>query len=259
MLIIHANLGKTEIIHNVDTTRYVATFGCFQTATSAGQLFKNHVIQNDANSIVYNIFAVIPMCVLHDFFDKLPIARGLSVRLNLYLNTGIQITETVAASNHIAITSSVIPRALCPFQVSPISNDPTTGSGFSVSTAVTLRYALRIGNSTLQNCAAPIQIAHAVQQAFGLQVGGGIRKDLLGVSEELSDTVICNFRLELLKLFCTLPKTKLLPNRTECKSYYISVVLHTYVLIITRVILFFLHLVQRTNFMTCFACMYFFS
>ena len=27
MLIIHAHLGKTEIIHNVDTTRYVATFG----------------------------------------------------------------------------------------------------------------------------------------------------------------------------------------------------------------------------------------
>ena len=124
----------------------------FQTATSAGQLFKNHVVQNDATSIVYNIFAVIPMCVLHDFFDKLPIARGLSVRLNLYLNTGIQITETVAASNHVAITSSVIPRATCPFQVSPISNDPTTGSGFSVSTAVSLQYALRIGNSTLQNC-----------------------------------------------------------------------------------------------------------
>ena len=26
--LIHTNLGKPEIIHNVDTTRYVATFGC---------------------------------------------------------------------------------------------------------------------------------------------------------------------------------------------------------------------------------------
>ena len=26
--LIHANLGKPETIHNVDTTRYVATFGC---------------------------------------------------------------------------------------------------------------------------------------------------------------------------------------------------------------------------------------
>ena len=109
----------------------------FQTATSlAGQMIKNHFVQNDATSIVYNIFAVIPMCVLHDFFDNLPIARGLTVRLNLYFNTGIQITETFATSNHIAITSSVILRASCPFQVSSICNDPTTGSGFSVSTAI---------------------------------------------------------------------------------------------------------------------------
>ncbi len=28
MLIIQTNWGKPEIIHNVDTTRYVATFGC---------------------------------------------------------------------------------------------------------------------------------------------------------------------------------------------------------------------------------------
>jgi hypothetical protein len=28
LLIIHTNWGKPEIIHNVDTTRYVATFGC---------------------------------------------------------------------------------------------------------------------------------------------------------------------------------------------------------------------------------------
>ena len=28
LLIIHTNWGKPETIHNVDTTRYVATFGC---------------------------------------------------------------------------------------------------------------------------------------------------------------------------------------------------------------------------------------
>ena len=59
----------------------------FQSATAAGQLFKNHVVTNSATTIVYNIFATIPMATLNDFFDKLPIARGLNVRLNLYLNT----------------------------------------------------------------------------------------------------------------------------------------------------------------------------
>jgi hypothetical protein len=72
--------------------------------------------------------------------------------LNLYLNTGIQITETVTSAFHSAITSSVIPRATCPFMVSPISNDPVTGGGLSVTNAATLQYGLKIGNSTLQNC-----------------------------------------------------------------------------------------------------------
>ena len=123
----------------------------FQSAVAAGQLFKNHVVTNSASTIVYNIFATIPMATLHDFFDKLPIARGLNVRLNLYLNTGIQINETVTQANHTTINSSVIPRQTTPFMVSPISNDLTTGSGFSVTTAVTLNYLFKIGNSTLSN------------------------------------------------------------------------------------------------------------
>jgi hypothetical protein len=123
----------------------------FQSATAAGQLFKNHVVTNSASTIVYNIFATIPMATLHDFFDKLPIARGLNVRLNLYLNTGIQINETVTQANHTTINSSVIPRQTTPFMVSPLSNDLTTGSGFSVTTAVTLNYLFKIGNSTLSN------------------------------------------------------------------------------------------------------------
>ena len=124
----------------------------YQTASSAGQMFKNHIVQNDANAVVYNLFACLPMATLHNFFQKLPITRGLSVRLNLYLNTGITINETVTKANHVSITSSVIPRQTVPFMVSPISNDPVTGSGFSIDTAVTLQYQLKIGNSTLSNC-----------------------------------------------------------------------------------------------------------
>jgi len=124
----------------------------YQTAASAGQMFKNHVVQNDANAVMYNLFACLPMATLHNFFQKLPITRGLSVRLNLYLNTGITINETVTKANHVSITSSVIPRQTVPFMVSPISNDPITGSGLSIDTAVTLKYELKIGNSTLSNC-----------------------------------------------------------------------------------------------------------
>jgi hypothetical protein len=126
--------------------------GTYQTAASAGIMFKNHVVQNDAIAVVYNLFAVLPMATLHNFFEKLPIIRGLSVRLNLYLNTGITINETVTKAQHVAITSSVIPRQTVPFMVSPISNDPICGSGLSIDDAVSLQYQLKIGNSTLSNC-----------------------------------------------------------------------------------------------------------
>ena len=119
----------------------------YQTAASAGIMFRNHIVQNDDDTVVYNIFAVLPMATLHNFFEKLPIIRGLSVRLNLYLNTGITINETVTKANHVAITSSVIPRQTVPFMVSPISNDPICGSGLSIDTAVSLRYQLKISNS----------------------------------------------------------------------------------------------------------------
>ena len=124
----------------------------YQSAASAGQIFKNNIVQNDASAVMYNLFACLPMATLHNFFQKLPITRGLSVRLNLYLNTGITINETVTKANHVSITSSVIPRQTVPFMVSPISNDPVCGSGFSIADAVTLKYELKIGNSALSNC-----------------------------------------------------------------------------------------------------------
>jgi hypothetical protein len=154
---LNGTINQGRVARMLDTSFDPTTAGnpvsnYYQNAAGAGQMFRNFVAQNDANAIVYNIFAVLPMGILHDFFDKLPIARGLSVRLNLYLNTGIQINETVTAANHVSINSFVIPRQTCPFQVSPICNDLTTGSGFSCPTAVTLQYLLKIGNSTLSNC-----------------------------------------------------------------------------------------------------------
>ena len=90
------------------------------------------------------------------FFDKLPIARGLSVRLNLYLNTGITITQNVTSANHGTIDSSVIPRQTCPFMVSPIASDPLVGSGLDIvngaGAATRLVYNLKIGNNSLSNC-----------------------------------------------------------------------------------------------------------
>jgi len=126
----------------------------YQTAAQTAISQRNCVVQNDTNNgIIYNIFATIPMAILHDFFDKLPIARGLSVRLNLYLNTGITINESIQSFQHVGITSAVVPRQTVPFMVSPISNDSSVGSGFKITgSASTLTYQLKLGNSSQSNC-----------------------------------------------------------------------------------------------------------
>ena len=125
----------------------------FTNISKTGDAFRNSLITNSSTEISYNIFATIPMSVLHDFFDKLPITRGLSVRLNLYLNTGITIVENVNGAQHLNIVSYTMPRQTCPFMVSPIANDPLVGSGFRIlSDCSQVSYNLKIGNTTQPNC-----------------------------------------------------------------------------------------------------------
>ena len=125
----------------------------FTNLSKTGDAFRNCLLTNNNYEITYNIFATIPMAVLHDFFDKLPITRGLSVRLNLYLNTGITIVENVNTAQHVSIASYTMPRQTCPFMVSPISNDPSIGSGFKITNDCSqVTYNLKIGNTTQPNC-----------------------------------------------------------------------------------------------------------
>jgi hypothetical protein len=125
----------------------------FTSISKTGESFRNSLITNTATEVTYNIFATIPMSVLHDFFDKLPIARGLSVRLNLYLNTGITITEDINQVQHLNIANYTMPRSTCPFMVSPLAKDPSIGTGFKNDyTSTQVQYTLRIGNSTQPNC-----------------------------------------------------------------------------------------------------------
>ena len=142
------------------STSYDTTFAgnpvstYYQNGAGATNLFKNFISQNDTNGVTYQIFATLPMALLHDFFDKLPISRGLAVRLNMYLNTGITLQESVTSTQHLSFTSINIPRQTCPFMISPIGDDSVYGSGLNLLPANTgsLTYTLKIGNASLSNC-----------------------------------------------------------------------------------------------------------
>ena len=147
------NEGRQKRVMNTGYDPSRPSLSSFTSVSKTGEAFRNSLVTNSSTEVTLNIFATIPMSVLHDFFDKLPIARGLSVRLNLYLNTGITITENVNSSQHLSIVNYTMPRQTCPFMVSPIASDPLVGSGFSIKSDCTqVQYTLKIGNSTQPNC-----------------------------------------------------------------------------------------------------------
>ena len=68
------------------------------TAAVANESGKNHVVFNGAKDITYNILATIPLKILHDFFKKLHLTKGMYMRLVLNLNTQCS-TSVVLAPN----------------------------------------------------------------------------------------------------------------------------------------------------------------
>lgn len=125
----------------------------FLTSAQVGNQLRNFVSTNTATQITYQIFATIPMAIIHDFFQKLPILRGMNIRLNIYTNTGINLNFTTTANTYVSLSSSVIPRNTVPFQISAIGNDGTSGVGINnTAGATSVSFSLNIKNDTLSSC-----------------------------------------------------------------------------------------------------------
>ena len=170
----------------MQSTSYDTTFAgnpvstYYQTSAGATNLFKNFVSQNDTNGVTYQIFATLPCAVLHDWFKKLPVTRGLSCRLNMYLNTGITLQESVSSTQHLSFTSVNIPRQTCPFMISPIGDDPVFGTGLNLLPTAnsTLTYTLKIGNNSLSNCRFYASMYQFTPQTESLYISSPERKIL---------------------------------------------------------------------------------
>ena len=93
-------------------------------------VYKNTCIQTPAlnpaqsTNITYNILATIPLRMLHDIFRKLPLAKGVYMRLvlNLNCNSSVSVGITAGANPSYNITnySSSSPNNVIPFMLSPL-------------------------------------------------------------------------------------------------------------------------------------------
>jgi hypothetical protein len=96
--------------------------------------------------------ATIPLRLMHDIFDKLPLAKGIYMRLILNLNAQSQVVLNTDGAAYTGIASVSSPNGVLPFQISPMG----TGNGFVATGATQITASLGIGKSVV-----PTTINHA--------------------------------------------------------------------------------------------------
>jgi hypothetical protein len=114
-------------------------------------------LQN-ANTVQYYIYAVVPLALLHPVFKALPLCRGAKVKMTIFCNTGTlnaatniasgcSVNLTTDGANYTGCTVN-IPHATLPFMVSPIG----ANNGLSPHAVTTMTASLSLSNSNLVNC-----------------------------------------------------------------------------------------------------------
>jgi hypothetical protein len=135
------NKGRQQRMVNTsfDSAGSAGNFTDTNKCTAVG---KTYTSQNTTDILTY-VIATIPLRFLHDIFAKLPLAKGIYMRLILNLNAQCQVTTTTTTAGirfSTGLTSSS-QNNLIPFMISP----PGTGYGLVPSTAATTTIKTSLG------------------------------------------------------------------------------------------------------------------
>ena len=143
------NLGRLQRQVNTSFDPINGMNGSGQTnltsETACKNVCKNYCIINGNTDINHYILATIPLKIIHDLFKKLPLTKGMYMRLILNLNTQCQSAMTVDITNtrFSGVTTTSLNNVF-PCMISPLGN--TTGLKLPTGTTkVTL--SLGIGKS----------------------------------------------------------------------------------------------------------------
>jgi hypothetical protein len=138
------NQGRINRMLNTSYDPLATEQAKFTTAALLQQAGKNYVDRTTSTSYInYYILATIPLRILHDAFEKLPLMRGAYFRLIVNTNTSCLTTLTNNNTNYQTISTTSQNNVL-PFMISPIG----TGSGFSPgASATSVQVSLGIGKS----------------------------------------------------------------------------------------------------------------
>ena len=158
-----AGSGLGEINNVIKTTSFTPTAGfnaatfpqnagrlarmmntSFDPTTSASSLAncaatgKNYAVQT-VNGVTYYIIATIPLRFLHDIFKKLPLSKGMYMRLIINTNCGCTVISTVGptsgaqAAGSYLTSNTVSMNNVCPIMLSPITSAALAGNGLNLT------------------------------------------------------------------------------------------------------------------------------
>jgi len=180
----------------------------FLTKGSADKLYKNQVFTLHAGSGVQSpvvqvqVMAIIKLRHLHNFFNHVPLAKGLQFRFILNFN---QHTQTITNDGTV-ITAEAVAKSqyggVCPFIVSSASAN--NGGVGTIAAAGTIRADLSIGNRCLDNTLANYtgSTTSSLPQSVSLWVPSYVMNPSLEASyisanssKRISYTDIYNFRI----------------------------------------------------------------
>ena len=128
------NVGRLQRMMNTSfdpTTSASSVANCNATG-------KNYAVQTAAG-ITYYIIATIPLRFLHDIFKKLPMCKGMYMRLMINTNCGVTVTNAIAPNTATNLVSSyassvvVSQNNVCPIMLSPLTSATTTGQGLNLA------------------------------------------------------------------------------------------------------------------------------
>ena len=146
---LNSNLGRLQrqINTSFDPVNGVNGSAKTQLTTEAvcKTVSKNYCIINGQTDINHYILATIPLKIIHDLFKKLPLTKGMYMRLILNLNTQCQSAITVdQANSRFTAFSTTSLNNIFPCMISPIG----TGNGFVIPVSTTkATLSLGIGKS----------------------------------------------------------------------------------------------------------------
>lgn len=139
-----SNVGRVERIRNTSFDPSGCTQSVYTSLASLNASGKNYVKQTGTTDVTYYILATIPLKICHDIFRKLPLTKGMYMRLTLNLNTQCQSVISIGGTGTTYTgysTTSVSNQFPC--MMSPLG----TGNGAVLTSATSATLSLGIGKS----------------------------------------------------------------------------------------------------------------